>query len=89
VSLLYSRQQSFRAVLLHEMAHWSLGDVPTTYFTTSIWFTFARGALLPGAAGLGSQDRHSAHGLQGKWSKANTRAFSWRSIYSISPRSIH
>jgi hypothetical protein len=25
VSLLYSRQQSFRAVLLHEMAHWSLG----------------------------------------------------------------
>jgi hypothetical protein len=52
VSLFYSRQRSFRAVLLHEMAHWSLGDVPVTYFTTSIWFTFALGALLPGAAGL-------------------------------------
>ena len=59
MSLLYSRQQSFRAVLLHEMAHWSLGDVPTTYFTTSIWFTFALGALLPGAAGLIGQSRDS------------------------------
>jgi hypothetical protein len=59
VSLLYPRQQSFRAVLLYEMAHWSQGDVPTTYFTTSIWFTFALGALLPGAAGLIGQSRDS------------------------------
>lgn len=59
VTLLYVREKTFRAVILHELAHWTLGDVPVTYFTTSIWIVFVVGALLPAAVGLIGQSLES------------------------------
>ena len=39
--------QAFRAVLRHELAHLANRDVPWTYFTLSVWWSFVTVALLP------------------------------------------
>ncbi len=49
-SYFYADRASFRAILLHEMAHFRNGDVDKTYLTIAIWFAFAVTALTPSAA---------------------------------------
>ncbi|MDP9643227.1 Zn-dependent protease with chaperone function [Actinopolyspora lacussalsi] len=43
---------SFRAVVLHELAHVRDRDVPTTYFALAVWRSFLLTALAPMAVGL-------------------------------------
>src|SRR5882672_2527763 len=50
VTTFYTDPSSFRAVVLHELAHLRNGDVDKTYLTISIWRSFVGTALLPFAA---------------------------------------
>jgi TPR repeat protein len=43
----YRDKDSFRAIMLHELAHIRNGDVPKTYFTMSLWLAFIVIALAP------------------------------------------
>jgi Zn-dependent protease with chaperone function len=44
----YRNRPSFRAIVLHELAHIENGDVPKTYLTLSLWLAFLATALVPG-----------------------------------------
>ena len=46
----YGDRKSFRAILLHELAHIHNGDVYKTYITISLWLAFVATALAPAAA---------------------------------------
>lgn len=43
----YRDKASFRAIMLHELAHIHNGDVPKTYLTMSLWLAFLVAALAP------------------------------------------
>jgi Zn-dependent protease with chaperone function len=43
----YRDKGSFRAIVLHELAHIHNGDVPKTYLTMSLWLAFLATALVP------------------------------------------
>jgi Zn-dependent protease with chaperone function len=43
----YGDKESFRAILLHELAHIHNGDVHKTYFTMSLWLAFMTTTLAP------------------------------------------
>ena len=46
----YGDRKSFRAILLHELAHIHNGDIYKTYITISLWLAFVATALAPAAA---------------------------------------
>jgi Zn-dependent protease with chaperone function len=47
VTMFYTDQAAFRAIMLHELAHLRNRDVNKTYFTVSIWWAFVAAALVP------------------------------------------
>ena len=52
VAQFYTDKSTFRAVVLHELAHLRNGDIGKTYFTVAIWRAFVVAALLPFAITL-------------------------------------
>jgi Zn-dependent protease with chaperone function len=47
VTLFYTDQPVFRAIILHELSHLRNADVNKTYFTIAIWWAFVLVALVP------------------------------------------